>query len=95
MSYHPERKTLTRLLESGARVSWRHHARDRAKARDVQTFIAERIVRTGAVTRVSIEPSGAERFHVSGRDADGRPVDVVIEMAEAAVAIVTVIRTDE
>ena len=95
MSYHQERHTLTRLLESGARVSWRHHARDQAKARDVQIFAAERIIRSGAVTQVSIEASGAERFRVSGRDADGRPVDVVIEMAEAAVAIVTVIRTDE
>jgi len=95
----PERATyaLKNMVGRGARISWEiPHARERAIERDVTTFEAERIIRSGNVVRVDTEVSGQERWRVSGSDADGRPVDVVVKpIREAVLRVVTVIRTDE
>lgn len=88
---------LRAMVVRGARISWEiPHARERAIERDVATFEAERIIRLGAVVRVDAEPSGQEKWRVSGSDADGRPVDVVVKpIGNAVLRVLTVIRTDE
>jgi uncharacterized DUF497 family protein len=85
------------MVEAGARISWEiPHAKRRAAERDVPIFVAERIVRAGVVTDLSVEADGHERWRVSGRDPDGRPVDVVVTPVGGDVLrVITVIRTDE
>jgi hypothetical protein len=59
-------------------------------------FVAERIIRAGAVTGLDIDAGGAERWRVSGHDGEGRPVDVVVvEINGSYLRVITVIRTDE
>lgn len=95
MAYHREAANLRAWLKAGARITWdSHHANYRVQTRDVPKFLAERIINTGAVTRVSIEVTGEERWTMSGHDPDGRPIDVVIEATSASVAVITVIRKD-
>ncbi len=96
MSYEREAAILKGRLSAGARISWGvPHARQRAKDRKVAVHIAERIIRQASVTGLTTEVSGADRLRVSGRDEDGRPVDVVVEMDDDAVLVITVIRADE
>lgn len=66
----------------------------RAKERKVAVYIAERIIRQASVTGATTEVSGADRVRVSGRDENGRPVDVVVELDVEAVLVITVIRPD-
>lgn len=96
MAHHQETARLKAMLAAGARISWDRHATRQAAERDVPKFIAERILRRGAVTLVEIFASGEERWRVSGHDTDGRPVDVVVSpVGDDTVRVVTVIRTDE
>jgi len=92
-----ETDQLRAMLAGGARISWEiPHARRQAAERDVPIFEAERVIRAGAVTSVETEIGGQDRWRVSGRDADGRPVDVVVKPIEDhTIRVVTVIRTDE
>ncbi len=84
------------MLAAGARISWDRHAKRRTVERDVPTFVAERILGRGVVTSLDLDASGTERWRVSGRDEDGRPVDVVVQpVGDDVVRVVTVIRTDE
>jgi soluble P-type ATPase len=96
MPYEQEVAALRAYLASGARISWEiPHARTQAKKRKVAVHIAERIVRQASVTGVTTEVSGMDRVRVSGRDENGRPVDVVVELGDEVVLVITVIRTDE
>jgi len=62
----------------------------------VPIFEAERILRRGMVTALEVEVSGQERWRISGRDTDGRPVDVVVKpIGDQTLRVLTVIRTDE
>ena len=86
------------MLAAGARISWeRHHAKRQAAGRKVPIFVAERVIRTGGVTQLEVDIRGRERWRVSGRDPDGRPVDVVVAPAQSGdvLRVITVIRTDE
>lgn len=96
-AFPQETAKLRKLTQAGHPISWEvPHARKQAKDRDVPLFVAERIVRSGAVTDVMVEPSGVERWRVSGRDEEGRPIDVVVVEVEASyLRVITVIRTDE
>ena len=96
MAYPQESDTLRRMLRSGARISWEvPHARQQAKTRDVPVFVAERIIRGCSVRRIEIDPDGSDRWRLSGRDPDGRPVDVVVKPVEDhTIRVITVIRTD-
>jgi len=85
------------MVAAGARISWEiPHAREQAAKRNVPRFEAERVIKGGTVTGLEIEVSGQERWLVSGRDTDGRPVDVVVKpIGDRVLRVVTVIRTDE
>ena len=100
MPRHSETARLKAMLAAGARISWegrRQHAKQQATRRKVPIFVAERIIRTGTVTDLEVEVSGQERWRVSGRDPDGRPIDVVVAPIgdRNALQVITVIRTDE
>ena len=92
-----ETARLRAMLASGARISWDvPHARQRAKERDVSILIAERVIRGGRVTGLGVEADGSERWAISGRDMDGRPVNVVVTpRLPDVLRVITVIRTDE
>jgi hypothetical protein len=95
---HSETARLKAMLAAEARISWSiSHARRQATERQVPMIVAERIVRMGTVTGLEVEVSGQERWRVSGRDPDGRPVDVVVAPIddENVLRVITVIRTDE
>jgi uncharacterized DUF497 family protein len=85
------------MLKGGARISWEvPHARTRAKTRGVSVLIAERVIQRGSITKLGLEADGTERWTISGRDTDGRPVDVVVTPVPPDVLrVITVIRTDE
>jgi hypothetical protein len=95
---HSETARLKAMLAAGARISWEiPHAKRQAARRKVPIFVAERIVRMAMVTGLDVEVGGRERWRVSGRDPDGRPVDVVVAPTDGGdvLRVVTVIRTDE
>jgi len=84
------------MVVSGAKITWEvHHAREQAALRNVQLVEAERVVRTGTVTRIDLVGSQI-RWRISGWDSDSRPVDVVVRpVGNSVLLVITVIRTDE
>lgn len=91
-----ETARLKAMLAARARISWEvPHARHRATERKVPIFVAERVIRSGVVTRRD-EVDDQERWRVSGTDPDGRPIDVVVApIGRDVLRVITVIRTDE
>jgi uncharacterized DUF497 family protein len=81
------------MLALAARISWEvPHARQRAMERGVSIVVAERVIRNGAITQISMEPDGSERWTISGKDPDGRAVDVVVTpIGTAIIRVITVI----
>lgn len=69
------------------------HAEHQMVERDVARFDVERTVKMGLVVMIESDPDGTERWGISGRDADGRRIEVVIEPIPPDMAVViTVIR---
>lgn len=93
MSHHSETARLKRMLAHAARISWEvPHARQRAMERGVSIVVAERVIRNGAITRISLEADGSERWSISGKDPDGRAVDVVVmPIGTTTLRVITVI----
>ncbi len=85
------------MVVNRARISWEvPHARERALERKVPVFVAERIIRAALSVRITTAQDGSTTWRVSGRDSDGRPIDVVVFPANPdVIRVVTVIRTDE
>jgi len=74
---------LRRLRKTeGFAPIWTKHGEQRRSEYDFDKLSIERIVRSGAVRPGELDIHGREQVHVSG-NADGEPVDVVVEVAVA------------
>ena len=71
------------------------HARARMEQREIQLPQIRTVLRTGSVVQVESDiRSGLDKYRVSGHDADGRSLEVVVNLDETGtgrVVIVTVI----
>ena len=75
------------------------HARNRMKERDIQLPQIRTVLMTGSVVQVESDiRTGLDKHRVSGRDADGRGLEVVANLNEGGpgrVVIVTAIDTPD
>ncbi len=69
------------------------HARDRMAERRIRLPQLERVLRTGSLTEVERDiRTGRDKYRVTGRDADGRDLHVVVTLGPGGrVTVVTAI----
>ena len=69
------------------------HAERQMADRDIARFEVEEVLKAGVVVMIELDPTGAERWRVAGRDADGHRIEVVVELLPPTMAeLITVIR---
>lgn len=75
------------------RMILKPHAERRMEERDIARFEVERVLKAGPVVGIETDPDGSERWRVTGRDADGQRIEIVIEpLPPNMVVVVTAIR---
>lgn len=74
------------------RLVIRFHAAERMLERDISRFDIERLLKAGVVVMIETDPDGSERWRVAGRDADGRRIEIVVEVIPPTlIVLITVI----
>jgi len=69
------------------------HAEKRMAEYDVARFEVERVLKAGVVVMIDMEPDGTETWRVAGHNADGKRIEVSIELLPPSEAVViTIIR---
>ncbi len=76
-------------------INLKVHARDRMRQRNIQLPQISTVLRSGSLVRVESDiRSGLDKYRVSGRDADGRNLEIVVNLVESGegrVDVITVI----
>lgn len=80
------------------RIRLTQHARDRMREREILLPQIRAVLESGAVRHVEPDiKTGLDKYRVGGRDADGRSLEVVVnldETGDGCVIVITVIESD-
>ncbi len=77
------------------RIQLTRHARDRMRERDIGLAQIRSVLRRGSLSRVEQDiRTGRDKYRMAGRDADGRMLEIVVDLIEdgnGTVVVITVI----
>lgn len=84
------RKYFREFPDSGILLT--SHAHERMQEREIQLPQIRTVLERGQIRHVETDiKTGLDKYRVAGRDADGRPLETVVNLDETGDGLVTVI----